>query len=31
MPLNSYLSLNQVAYEGEDNDTELIDTFDSKQ
>ena len=30
MPLNSYLSLNQVAYEGEDNDTELIDTFDSK-
>ena len=30
MQLNSYLSLNQVAYEGEDNDTELIDTFDSK-
>ena len=30
MPLNSYLSLNQVAYEGEDNDTELLDTFDAK-
>ncbi len=30
MPLNSYLSLNQVAYEGEDNDTELLDTFNSK-
>ena len=30
MPLNSYLSLNNSAYENEDNDEELINTFDSK-
>ena len=30
MPLNSYLSLNNSAYDNEDNDEELINTFDSK-
>ena len=30
IPLNSYLSLNNSAYENEDNDEELINTFDSK-
>lgn len=30
MPLNSYLSLNNSAYENDDNDEELINTFDSK-
>ena len=30
MPLNSYLSLNNTAYDNEDNDEELINTFDSK-
>ena len=30
MPLNSYLSLNNAAYENDDNDEELINTFDSK-
>ena len=30
MPLNSYLSLNNTAYENDDNDEELINTFDSK-
>ncbi|MBR3255305.1 MAG: RNA polymerase sporulation sigma factor SigH [Clostridia bacterium] len=29
-PLNSYLSLNNSAYENDDNDEELINTFDSK-
>lgn len=30
MPLNTYLSLNNSAYENDDNDEELINTFDSK-
>ncbi len=30
MPLNSYLSLNNSAYDNEDNNEELINTFDSK-
>ena len=30
IPLNSYLSLNNSAYENDDNDEELINTFDSK-
>jgi RNA polymerase sporulation-specific sigma factor len=30
MPLNSYLSLNNSAYENDDNDEELIQTFNSK-
>ena len=30
MPLNSYLSLNNSAYDNEDNDEELINTFDRK-
>ena len=30
MPLNSYLSLNNSAYDNDDNDEELINTFDSK-
>lgn len=29
-PLNSYLSLNNSAYDNDDNDEELINTFDSK-
>ncbi len=30
MPLNSYISLNNSAYENDDNDEEFINTFDSK-
>lgn len=30
MPLNSYLSLNNSAYDNDDNNEELINTFDSK-
>lgn len=30
MPLNSYVSLNNSAYENDDNDEEFINTFDSK-
>lgn len=30
MPLNSYLSLNNSAYDNDDNEEELINTFDSK-
>lgn len=30
VPLNSYLSLNHSAYENDDNEEELINTFDSK-
>ncbi len=29
LPLNSYLSLNQNAFDGEDNDTELLEVFNS--